>query len=177
MLIMFIGWTFRELNKEPKNRSAKGGCSMLFSALLIKTMGLWITIFPLLGIFKHSDSSREPFLQSVCWKENRVLILKTDAHGCFPLYLDSVNTCAGKWLSQVICLGSCMSSIMVDCGYCNTKHLTYSSICLIHLTLITCFKPDEIWVHLPVYLDGLQFLPSFFISLLSSYFFFYYYYF
>ena len=162
VLMMFTDWTSRELNKEPKNSSAKGGSSVLLSTLLIKTMGLWITVFLLFGIFKHSDSSKEAFLQSVCWKENRALILKRDAHRWFPPSMNSVEICAGKGLGQAICLGWHKSYSNVNCGYFDIECLTYSSICLIRLALTACFKPAEIWVHLPIDLGGLQFLSSLF---------------
>lgn len=50
-LIMFIDGASRKLNKQAKNSSAKGGCSMLPSTLLIKTMSL-------LEVFRHSNSSK-----------------------------------------------------------------------------------------------------------------------
>lgn len=40
MLIVFIDCASRELNKEPKNSTAKWEQSVLFSTLLIKTMAL-----------------------------------------------------------------------------------------------------------------------------------------
>lgn len=80
MLIVFIDCTSRELKKESKNSTAKGGQSVHFSTLLIKTMGLPITIFSLFWIFNHSDCIKT-FLQSVFWKKSPDP--ERDAHRCF----------------------------------------------------------------------------------------------